>query len=411
MWLFDKMLRRVVRRGELTVIDHRGEAHRYGRPDPQFAPLTVRLRDASTPNWIARRPRMGAAEAFIEGRLTIEQGDIRGLVDLMRANTPWERRLGLANKGPLMKLISKSLGSVRLPNNPIRSRRNVAHHYDLGNDFYRLFLDEDMQYSCAYFAEPGVDLERAQRDELVHIAAKLDLRSGMKVLDIGCGWGGMALFLYEHFDVDVLGITLSKEQIEVARQRAAEAGVAQRVHFALQDYRDVQGPFDRIVSVGMFEHVGRAHFGSFFRKCRELLSEDGVMLLHTIGQMGGPKPTDAFTLKYIFPGGYIPSLSEIVLASEPTRLIAADIETLRLHYMHTLDHWYDRTVAARERIVAMYDERFYRIWTFYLAGARGAFAHGGLCNYQIQYIRKRSALPITRDYQFEVERQLRDTRL
>ncbi len=227
------------------------------------------------------------------------------------------------------------------------------------------------------------------------------------MLDIGCGWGGTALYLHRIADVDVLGVTLSEEQLAVAQRRAAEAGVADRVKFALIDYRAVEGRFDRIVSIGMFEHVGPPHYATFFDKCRTLLAEDGVMLLHTIGRLGKPGVTDAFTRKYIFPGGYNPALSEIVAASERTKLIASDIETLRLHYAWTLDHWYDRTMAAREQIEALYDARFFRMWSFYLAGAASAFRHGGLCNYQIQYIRRRDALPVTRDYLATAEAALK----
>jgi cyclopropane-fatty-acyl-phospholipid synthase len=284
-----------------------------------------------------------------------------------------------------------------------QSKRNVAHHYDLNDRLYDLFLDADRQYSCAYFTGPDIGLEQAQADKKAHIAAKLHLKPGQRVLDIGCGWGGMALYLNRVADVDVLGITLSEEQLKVARRRAQAAGVADRVKFELIDYRAVTGVYDRIVSVGMFEHVGTPHYATFFARCRELLADDGVMLLHTIGRMGVPGRTDAFTLKYIFPGGYNPALSEIITASEKSRMIAADVETLRLHYAKTLDIWYDRTVAAHDALVELYDERFYRLWTFYLAGARAAFVHGNLCNYQIQYIRRRDTLPITRDYMAAAE--------
>ncbi|HEY0627311.1 MAG TPA: cyclopropane-fatty-acyl-phospholipid synthase family protein, partial [Allosphingosinicella sp.] len=288
-----------------------------------------------------------------------------------------------------------------------RSKRNVAHHYDVGNALYDLVLDEDRQYSCAYYTDPSNSLDQAQLDKKAHIAAKLHLKPGQKVLDIGCGWGGMALYLNRVADVDVLGITLSDEQLKVARARAEEAGVADRVKFQLMDYRNVRGPFDRIVSVGMFEHVGPPHYLTFFRKCRELLVEDGVMLLHTIGRMGGPGSTDAFTAKYIFPGGYIPALCEVVKASERAKLIASDVETLRLHYGYTTAEWYRRVTERRQEIVAMYDERFFRMWQFYLAGATVTFRHGGMLNYQIQYIRDRHALPITRDYMHQAEAALR----
>jgi cyclopropane-fatty-acyl-phospholipid synthase len=252
-------------------------------------------------------------------------------------------------------------------------------------------------------------LEQAQQAKLAHIAAKLRLEPGNRVLDIGCGWGGMAIYLARHFDVSVLGITLSTEQLALASERAKQAGVAGRVSFELVDYRDLPergDRFDRIVSVGMFEHVGRPQFETFFQASRRLLKEEGTMLLHTIGRMGSPGSTDAFTRKYIFPGGYIPALSETVAASEKHRLIATDVENLRLHYAFTLREWYARCLAHRREIEAMYDERFFRMWIFYLAGATAAFESGGMCNYQIQYARDRRALPLSRDYMQQAERLL-----
>ncbi|WP_156680316.1 SAM-dependent methyltransferase [Sphingomonas profundi] len=407
MATIDRMLGRLVRRGELRVIDAAGRLHDVGTPDPGRPRVTIRLADRRVGLDIVRHPRLGAAEAFIDGRLIIEEGDIAGLIDLIRANGAWEKPgPSLAAPNPLRRHWGNARARLDRFNWGAKSRRNVAHHYDIGDRLYDLFLDADRQYSCAYFTDPANTLEQAQADKKAHIAAKLALKPGQRVLDIGCGWGGMALYLNRVADVDVLGITLSEEQLRTARRRAEEAGVSDRVRFELIDYRDVTGVFDRIVSVGMFEHVGPPHYRRFFLKCRSLLADDGVMLLHTIGRMGGPGTTDAFTSKYIFPGGYNPALSEIVAASESVKLIAADIETLRLHYAYTLKHWYDRTVAARAAIVALYDERFYRMWTFYLAGARAAFLHGGMCNYQIQYIRDRRTLPITRDYLADAERAL-----
>ena len=406
MSLFDKFADRLFRRGEFTIIFADGRRRTYGGPDPALKPVTVRFADKGVARFIASNPHLRAAEAFMDGRLVIEQGDIRDLIDLVRANGRWEdARVTL--RGTLTSLVRDRVRArIQSFNSARQAKRNVAHHYDLNDRLYDLFLDIDRQYSCAYFADPGNSLDRAQADKKAHIAAKLHLKPGLRVLDIGCGWGGMALYLNRVADVDVLGITLSEEQLKVARARAEAAGVADRVTFELVDYRDLTGRFDRIVSVGMFEHVGVPQYETYFRKCRSLLADDGVMLLHTIGRLGVPGKTDAFTLKYIFPGGYNPALSEIVAASEPARLIAADVETLRLHYGMTLDHWYDRTVAAKDAIVALYDERFFRMWTFYLAGARAAFIHGNLCNYQIQYIRDRRALPITRDYMGEAEKAL-----
>jgi cyclopropane-fatty-acyl-phospholipid synthase len=396
-----KLLSRLVRQGELIVTEASGRTRRFGTPDPARAPVAIRFTDAATPRRIALHPRLGVGEAFMDGRLVIEQGDVRDFLDLMLSNAPWGQRDAL-NRGRW-----RWLRAFREWNPAPRARRNVAHHYDLSDRLYDLFLDADRQYSCAYFTDPANSLEQAQLDKKAHIAAKLALAPGQRVLDIGCGWGGMALYLHQKTGVEMLGVTLSEEQLKVARRRAAEAGVSEHVRFELIDYRQVEGRFDRIVSVGMFEHVGRPHYDEFFAKCRSLLADDGVMLLHTIGRMGSPGATDAFTAKYIFPGGYNPALSELVAASERARLIAADVETLRLHYAYTLEHWYARTVAAREAIVALYDERFYRMWSFYLAGAIGAFRHGGLVNYQVQYIRDRHTLPITRDYLAGAEARLR----
>ncbi|MFN3820653.1 class I SAM-dependent methyltransferase [Blastomonas sp.] len=403
MALLDTFLRRLVRQGTLQLTDHKGDTRTFGTPTPGFPDIAVRLADGDVARFIALRPRLGAGEAFMDGRLIIERGDVMDLISLIRANAPWDKGGDLKPRGPLRRAAKAIGGRLGEFNTSSRSRRNVAHHYDLDDRLYDLFLDADKQYSCAYFTDPANTLEQAQADKKAHIAAKLALRPGQRVLDIGCGWGGMALYLNRVADVDVLGITLSQEQLKVARARAAAAGVADRVRFELIDYRSLTGQFDRIVSVGMFEHVGRPQFETFFRHCRGLLAEDGVMLLHTIGRMGVPGSTDAFTTKYIFPGGYIPALSEIVRASERSRLIAADVETLRLHYAHTLRQWYRRTVAKQAEIEALYDARFFRMWTFYLAGATAAFEHGGMCNYQVQFARNRHALPITRDYMAEAE--------
>jgi cyclopropane-fatty-acyl-phospholipid synthase len=406
MALLDAMLRRVVKRGELTIIYADGRQRTFGQPDPAFKPVTVSFADRATPRRIARWPRIGAGEAYMDGRLIVENGDILDLIRLVRNGNPFERGGKLQAPNPIRRAVLDLAGRFDRLNWSRRSKRNVAHHYDLSDRLYDLFLDVDRQYSCAYFTDPSNSLEQAQADKKAHIAAKLALRPGLKVLDIGCGWGGMALYLNRVANVDVLGITLSEEQLAVARRRAAEAGVADRVRFELLDYRAVTGSFDRIVSVGMFEHVGPPHYRTFFRHCRNLLSEDGVMLLHTIGRMGGPSTTDAWTAKYIFPGGYIPALSEIVPASESARMIASDVEALRLHYALTIQHWYDRTVAHRAEIEALYDARFFRMWQLYLAGALTSFEGGGMCNYQIQYIRNRHTLPITRNYMAEAEAAL-----
>jgi cyclopropane-fatty-acyl-phospholipid synthase len=406
MRLLDRMLARLLKRGELTIIDHRGKAWRYGAPDPELAPVTVRLTDGKVPFNIARDPAVGTAEAFMDGRLLLEQGEILDLVLLIRRNRRWEDRTG---SGGFLKKGSRLKRPIAHLNWKRQSKRNVAHHYDIGNDFYRLWLEADMQYSCGYFTDPGNSLEQAQLDKKAHLASKLYLKPGQKVLDIGCGWGGLALYLNRVADVDVLGVTLSTEQVELARERAAAAGVADRVKFELMDYRDVGGTFDRIVSVGMFEHVGPPFYRAFFRKCRDLLAPDGVMVLHTMGRMGKPGTTDRFIQKYIWPGGYIPALSEIVSASEPARLIMADCEALRLHYPPTVRHWYERFKAVREEVIRRYDERFYRLWLFYLAAGLSMFSDGGMTVYQLQYLRRRDAAPITRNYQLETEARLQAT--
>lgn len=411
MKIFERVLRRLVTRGQLTVHYAGGGSFTVGRPEPGFPTLALRFQDRKVPFDIVKDPRLGMAEAWIDGRVTIEGGGIMEFVAMIRANNPWEQGRSIDAKGLLRRSFKSARQKFWRMNHKSRSKANVAHHYDLSGALYDLFLDRDKQYSCAYFPdadnEAGISLEQAQEDKKAHIAAKLNLKPGMKVLDIGCGWGGMALYLNRTCGVEVTGITLSEEQLKVARQRAADAGVADQVRFELIDYRDMTGPFDRIVSVGMFEHVGTAHFRTFFNSCRNLLTPDGVMLVHTIGRVEGPGITDAFTQKYIFPGGYIPSLSEMIQGSEGTRLMVTDVEVLRIHYGLTIREWYRRTMAQRARIVALYDERFFRLWTFYLAGAATVFEHGGMVNYQVQYVRDRRALPITRDYMAEAEAALR----
>ena len=400
--LLVRFLARAVRQGRLGVVFADGSANTFGAPAPGFPEIVIRFTDTRLPRDIISDPRLGAAEAFIDGRLVIEEGDVMGLVSLLRANNPWDRGGDLGPPSRLKRLLARAGFAAEQINNRISAKQNVAHHYDIGNDLYALMLDaEHWQYSCAYWSEGVTTLAEAQGAKLAHIARKLALSPGQSVLDIGCGWGGMAIHLARAHNVHVTGITLSEEQAALARQRVQAAGVADRVTILLEDYRDTAAAgrrFDRIVSVGMFEHVGRAQFETFFRACANLMADDGVMLLHTIGRFGGPGTTDAFTRKYIFPGGYIPALSETLAASEKARLIASDIETLRLHYAHTIRAWYANCLEHRDKIVALHDERFFRMWTFYLAGAATVFEHGGMGNYQIQYVRSRHALPITGDY-------------
>ena len=403
MSMIGNFIDRLLPAGRLGIIDASGTHHVFGggAGEPR---VTVRLHDRKVALDLLRNPRMMMAEAYMDGRLTFEQGSMLELLELVLTNSRFEKG---GHRGTLKKGVMGKFRAGFRRNNPTSSRKNVAHHYDLGNRLYELFLDSNMQYSCAYFTDPANSLEQAQRDKCAHIAAKLDLKPGQRVLDIGCGWGGMALALHKLAGVEVLGVTLSSEQLAVARQRAGQAGVADKVRFDLLDYRAVRGRFDRIVSVGMFEHVGVAHYPEFFATCRELLTEDGVMLLHTIGKYGNATAPDPFTDKWIFPGYHVPSLSQMQAASEPVRLMTADVETLRVHYAYTLRAWLKNCEARKAEIVALYDERFYRMWEFYLAGAAVSFEHGAMNNYQVQYVRDRRALPLTRDYQAQAELRYR----
>lgn len=403
MRLFDALLRRLIRKGALTVVDAAGRRWTYGDPSDEAPAVAIRFTDRATPRRATFNPALELGEAYTDGRLIVEQGDIAAFLDLIGRNTHWDDERALS-----LRLWRPWRGTTPWDawNWQRKARRNVAHHYDLSRRFFALFLDSDLQYSCAYYPTRDASLEEAQAAKKAHIAAKLDLHPGQRVLDIGCGWGGLALYLHCVAGVDVTGITLSEEQLAVARERAAAAGVADHVRFDLQDYRTVEGRFDRIVSVGMFEHVGPPHYGTFFRRCRALLVDDGVMLVHTIGRADGPMPTDRWLARYIFPGGYVPALSQIMPAIESARLWVTDMESLRLHYAYTIADWYARVVAARDAIITEYDARFFRMWQFYLAGALVAFRHDAHLNYQIQLSRRRETLPLTRDYIAEAEARL-----
>ena len=398
MFLLNAALKRLIRQGTVTLTEPDGRTRHYGVATPGWPNLGLRLNDAGAAGKIARNPSLGFAEAYMDCRVDIEGGDIMDFVGLVRRNTPWDSGRDLDNPGPVMRARLALVGRLDRINARAASRRNVSHHYDIDDRLYDLFLDPARQYSCAYWADGITTLEAAQIAKMNHIAAKLALGPDTRVLDIGCGWGGLAIHLHKLTGARIHGISLSTEQIGYARAWAAREGVADKVTFDLTDYRDVNEPFDRIVSVGMFEHVGTPNFPTFFRKCHNLLHPQGVMLLHTIGRVGPPTVTDDFTRKYIFPGGYIPSLSETMAAVEPNKLMLADCEVLRRHYAPTLRAWYDRCVAQHERIVDLFDERFYRMWLFYLAGAATAFEHADLVNFQLQLVRDRDAVPITRDY-------------
>ena len=386
----DRLFRTLIRAGPLEVVGPDGRLRSYGAPSPQVAPVRIRLADAAAGRAIGCNPALGFGEMYMAGRLVVEQGDIRTLLDLVGFNIRWEK------ENPVRAALWRPLriaAAWDTWNWKRRARRNAAHHYDLSDEFYALFLHRERQYSCAYFTGDAQDLDSAQAAKMAHVAAKLRLEPGQKVLDIGCGWGGLALHLARVADVEVLGITLSEAQLNHARARAAAEGLDGRVRFELLDWREVEGRFDRIVSVGMFEHVGPPHYRPFLARCRELLTADGLMLLHTIGRADGPGATDPFIAKYIFPGGYVPALSQIAPAIEKSWLWLTDLEVLRGHYELTLAAWYERVEAAREEIIALYDERFFRMWSFYLAGGIAAFRHGGHVVFQLQLTRRQHGRP------------------
>ncbi len=391
----DTMLDRIVREGDLVVRDWRGRERRYGNGDGER--VAIRIRDRATLRRLFLNPELALGEAYMDGGLVVEDGDIRDLLDLVMRNLGpgrvpdhWLQHVLAATRHVLR--------AIRSWNPMPRARRNVAHHYDLSDELYELFLDADRQYSCAYFETEGDSLERAQEQKKRHIAAKLLIEPGMRVLDIGCGWGGMALYLAKRCGARVVGITLSEHQAAIARRRVAEAGLSDRIEIRLEDYRSIGGEFDRIVSVGMFEHVGLKDYGRFFHAVRDRLSERGVALVHSIVRMTGPAATNPWLAKYIFPGGYIPAPSEVVPEVEGSGLLLTDLEIWRLHYAETLRHWRARFRAAWDRAAALYDERFCRMWDFYLAASETAFRRGGMAVGQFQLAREQTAVPLRRDY-------------
>jgi cyclopropane-fatty-acyl-phospholipid synthase len=400
--LLTLLLRHLVREGTLRVVDAHGAVHSFaGEAGPS---ITIRLHDAALGYKLFLNPRLYIGEAFMDGTLTVEDASIYEFLNFAAINLNLAPRTALT---PFYQGFGRAFRIFQQYNPLRRARANVAHHYDLSDTLYDLFLDADRQYSCAYFMAPEQSIEVAQANKKRHIAAKLLLKPGQSVLDIGCGWGGLALYLARECGVSVTGLTLSEEQLKLARRRAADAGLADRVRFELCDYREATGRYDRIVSVGMFEHVGVVHYPVFFRKVKELLAEDGVALLHSIGRHDGPGATNPWLRKYIFPGGYSPAISEVVPVVERTGLWVTDIEILRLHYAETLRAWRQRFNANRERVRALYDERFCRMWEFYLAGSEVAFRQQGHMNFQMQLAKRVDAVPLTRDYITEFERSHR----
>jgi cyclopropane-fatty-acyl-phospholipid synthase len=399
--LLDVLLARIVQRGALTLTDAQGKVHRYG--DGRGRPVAFSLADKSLERQLVYDPQLALGEAYMQGRLVMQEGRIYDLLELLLANVGDRRLPGWTNGFDAARYLLRRLSQF---NPSFRARRNVAHHYDINGAIYDLFLDRDRQYSCAYFP-PGVsDLDEAQLAKKRHIAAKLALEPGQRLLDIGSGWGGLGIYLAKIADCDVTGVTLSNEQLKISRERALREGLARCVRFEFKDYRKIEGRFQRIVSVGMFEHVGVNHYAKFFRKVRNLLTEDGIALIHTIGRSEPPTVTNPFIAKYIFPGGYIPALSELSAAVERSGLIISDLEILRLHYAETLRAWRERFLANWDAAAAILDATFCRMWEFYLAGSEAAFRYQKLVVFQLQLERRMGTLPLTRDYINEAELRL-----
>ncbi|WP_134499060.1 SAM-dependent methyltransferase [Microvirga pakistanensis] len=394
---------RAVKRGTLKMTTAKGQEFTFG--DGGLPDVAIRFTDNAAQTALCLHPELKLGELYTDGRLVIEKGDILSLLQLLLQDTH-----GAFDELPLHRLRKiRHWLTLRGENDAHRSKRNVAHHYDLDGRLYSLFLDSDKQYSCAYFDRPDASLEEAQGAKKRHIAAKLLVEPGHSVLDIGSGWGGMGLYLARAAGAgSVKGVTLSEEQLEVSRKRASAAGLGERVRFELEDYRATAGSFDRIVSVGMFEHVGLASYDEYFRTCRKLLRDDGVMLLHTIGRTGAPYPTNPWITRYIFPGGHLPTLSEMMPAIERAGLMVTDIEILRLHYAYTLQAWRERFRAHREEVLKLYDERFCRMWECYLAMSESAFRWQDAVVFQVQLAKRNDVVPMTRDYIAEREAALRE---
>ena len=393
---------KIIRIGTLVVKGSGGE-QRYGGGGGRS--VTIRFTDEAAERELVADPQLKLGELYMDGRLLIEEGDIYEFLALVKDNT--------LKEGLTFGILLRSLARIaitqfrsRVPTN--HNRRNVAHHYDLNAKLFSMFLDEDWQYSCAYFNPPGISLDEAQVAKKRHIVAKLRAEPGQRALEIGSGWGGMAMYLSEFCGVDVTGITLSEEQLKVSRERAAKRGLAGSVRFELQDYYYLPPrKYDRIVSVGMFEHVGRQNYRKFFNKVNDVLADDGVMVLHSIGQPYPALINNPWIEKYIFPGGYIPSIAEVMPAVEKAGLLVSDIEILPMHYAYTLRHWRERFMAHKAEAAALYDERFVRMWEFYLAGSEMAFTHENFFIFQMQIVKKRTAVPDNRNYIQEREAELK----
>jgi cyclopropane-fatty-acyl-phospholipid synthase len=395
--LFSRLLDYTIRDASVRVIDSNGTSCIVGNGDPPTC--TVRVTGPWTEARMLANPGLHVPEAPMEGDLTVEEGTLYEFLELC------SRNYHHLESHPAFRFISRFDRARAGQINPVgKARRNVAHHYDLSDALYALFLDSDRQYSCAYFTKEEADLESAQRAKKRHLASKLLLKPDLKVLDIGCGWGGLALYLANAAKIDVTGVTLSKEQHAVAERRAREAELSDRVSFLLHDYRMEANIYDRIVSVGMFEHVGKRNYREYFEKVRNLLADDGVMVLHSIGRFDTPAPINPFIRKYIFPGADLPTLSEVTSVIGPLGLYVTDIEILRLHYAETLRLWRERFLARREEAAKIYDERFCRMWELYLVICELGFRYHGLMVFQLQLTKTLDAVPLTRDYMFDWER-------
>ncbi len=392
----------VLRKGSLEIIDAKGTTHRFG--DGSGETVRVRFTSKAAERSVILNPELKLGEAFMDGGFVVEKGTIYDFLAVVLQNTGGTQRSWWMRAIYRLRVWTRRF---RQWNTPFRARQNVAHHYDLDGRLYSMFLDSDQQYSCAYFETPDSSLEEAQLAKKRHLASKLALAPGQKVLDIGSGWGGLGLYLADHAEIDVTGVTLSEEQHKVSNARAEEKGIADRTRFLLRDYRHLTTRFDRIVSVGMFEHVGIGHYREYFQKARELLTDDGVMVLHSIGRFDMPGETNSWIQKYIFPGGYIPALSEVIPEIERAGLKVTDIEILRLHYAETLREWRERFMARRDEALQLYDEVFCRMWEFYLAASETAFRYQDMMIFQIQLVRDQQALPLTRDYIWHAEEAMR----
>lgn len=407
MFVLRRIFDEVVQKGSLRVIEPDGQTREYG--DGGKPRVVVKLTDRASAMKLIFDPDRYLGEVYMDGGLIVEHGDIYDFLAVLLRNVKGRKPPLCVSLPFAFRRWLRRLSQY----NPIdRARANVAHHYDLSGALYDLFLDRDRQYSCAYFETANQSLDQAQLAKKRHLAAKLMIKPGMKVLDIGSGWGGLGLYLAEVCGAEVTGVTLSAEQFKLSNARAHQRGIADRVTFLLKDYRQLEGPFDRIVSVGMFEHVGINHYDEYFTKVGALLKPDGIAVIHSINRSDGPGATSAWIKRYIFPGGYIPALSEVLPAVERCGLYLSDVEILRLHYAETLRHWRRHFADHRDKARKLYDERFCRMWEFYLAASETAFRYQGMNNFQIQILRDQHTAPLTRDYMAEEEERLRriDTR-